>query len=132
VEARVSRPAAAGPSRWEEPQAAREARSARRRTRLAWAAYAVVLVAALASVVWRQTVGRERFRELEKVREEVAVAQAERDELTTRILELQRRDRIVRYATERLGMHVARDEEVVLLPVPTSAAARAKSAGGGR
>jgi len=38
----------------------------------------------------------------------------------------------VRYAAERLGMHVARDEEVVLLPVPTSAAARAKSAGGGR
>ena len=128
----MSRPAAAGPSRWEAPQAEREARAARRRARLAWAAYAMVLVAALASVVWRQTVGRERFRELEKVREEVAVAQAERDELTTRILELQRRDRIVRYATERLGMHVARDEEVVLLPVSTSAAARAKSAGGGR
>jgi cell division protein FtsL len=123
---------AAGPSRWEEPRAALEARAARRRARLAWAAYAVVLVAALASVVWRQTVGRERFRELEKVREEVAVAQAERDELTTRILELQRRDRIVRYAAERLGMHVARDEEVVLLPVPASAAARAESAGGGR
>jgi cell division protein FtsL len=123
---------AAGPSRWEEPRAALEARAARRRARLAWAAYAVVLVAALASVVWRQTVGRERFRELEKVREEVAVAQAERDELTTRILQLQRRDRIVRYAAERLGMHVARDEEVVLLPVPASAAARAESAGGGR
>jgi cell division protein FtsL len=84
----------------------------------------VLLVAALASVVWRQTVGRERFRELEKVREEVAVAEAERDELTTRILELQRRDRIVGYAQQRLGMHVARDEEVVLLPVPASAAAR--------
>jgi cell division protein FtsL len=90
--------------------------------------YAVILVAALASVVWRQTVGRERFRELEKVREEVAVAEAERDELTTRILELQRRDRIVRYAQERLGMHVARDEEVVLLPVPASAAPRPDSA----
>ena len=127
----MSRPAA-GPTRWEEPRAEREKRSARRRARLAWVAYAAVLVAALASVVWRQTVGRERFRDLEKVREEVAVAQAERDELTTRILELQRRDRITRYARERLGMHVARDEEVVLLPVPTSAAARAKSAGGGR
>ena len=128
----MSRPAA-GPSRWEAPRADAEARSRRRRSRLAWAAYAVVLVAALASVVWRQTVGRERFRELEKVREEVAVAQAERDELTTRILELQRRDRIVRYATERLGMHVARDEEVVLLPVPASAAPRPDSvAEGGR
>lgn len=119
----MSRPAR-GPSRWEEPRAALEARAARRRARLAWAAYAVVLVAALASVVWRQTVGRERFRALETVREEVAVAQAERDELATRILELQRRDRIVRYAGERLGMHVARDEEVVLLPVPAPAAAR--------
>jgi len=91
-------------------------------------AYAAVLVAALASVVWRQTVGRERFRELERVREEVAVAEAERDELTTRILELQRRDRIVRYAEQRLGMHVARDEEVMLLPVPATAAPRAGSA----
>lgn len=116
--------AAPGPSRWEAPRADAEARGARRRSRLAWAAYAVLLVAALASVVWRQTVGRERFRELEKVREEVAVAEAERDELTTRILELQRRDRIVGYAQQRLGMHVARDEEVVLLPVPASAAPR--------
>jgi cell division protein FtsL len=121
----VSRPAAAGPSRHERPRADREARSARRRSRLAWMAYAAVLVAALASVVWRQTVGRERFRELEQVRGDVAMAQAERDELVGRILELQRRDRIVRYAEQRLGMHVARDEEVVLLPVPASAAPRA-------
>ncbi len=123
----MNRPTAGGPSRHERPRADREARSARRRSRLAWMAYAAVLVAALASVVWRQTVGRERFRELEKVREEVAVAEAERDELTTRILELQRRDRIVRYAQERLGMHVARDEEVVLLPDPAPAAPRPDS-----
>ena len=123
----MSRPAA-GPSRHERPRAERAARSARRRSRLAWVAYAAVLVAALGSVVWRQTVGRERFRELETMREEVAVAEAERDELTTRILGLQRRDRIVRYAQERLGMHVARDEEVVLLPVPASAAPRPDSA----
>ncbi|SOD02565.1 cell division protein FtsL [bacterium JGI 053] len=122
----MSRPA--GPSRWEAPRAGAEARGRRRRSRLGWIAYAAVLVAALASVVWRQTVGLERFRELETVREEVAVAEAERDELTTRILELQRRDRIARYAQERLGMHVARDEEVVLLPVPGSAAPRADSA----
>ena len=128
----MSRPAA-GPSRWEAPRADAEARRARRRSRLGWAAYALVLVAALASVVWRQTVGRDRFRELERVREEVAVAEAERDELTTRILELQRRERIARYAEQRLGMHVARDEEVVLLPVPASAAPRPDSvAEGGR
>ncbi|HYH81313.1 MAG TPA: hypothetical protein VEX86_16030 [Longimicrobium sp.] len=113
---------AAGPSPWEAPRAASDARSARRRARAAWAAYALVLTAALASVVWRQTVGVERFRELQKVREETAVVKAERDELVTRIVALQRRERIVTYAQARLGMHVARDEEVVLLPVPASAA----------
>jgi cell division protein FtsL len=123
----VSR-AAPGPSPWEAPRRDAEARGARRRARLGWVLYAAVLVAALASVVWRQTVGLERFRELETVREEVAVAEAERDELTTRILELQRRDRIARYAQERLGMHVARDEEVVMLPVPAPAAPRPDSA----
>lgn len=120
-----------GPLAWEQPRAAAQARAARRRARLAWVAYAAVLVAALASVVWRQTAGLDRFRELEKVRDEVAAAQAEKDELSSRILELQRRERIVDYAQQRLGMHVARDEEIVLLPVPASAAARPDSAAGG-
>ncbi|HEU4557734.1 MAG TPA: hypothetical protein VFS20_07785 [Longimicrobium sp.] len=113
---------APGPLPWEAPRADADARRARRRARLAWAAYAVVLTAALASVVWRQTVGVERFRELQKLREDAAVARAERDELVTRILTLSRRERIVAYAQTRLGMHVARDEEVVMLPVPASAA----------
>lgn len=113
---------APSPSPWEAPRAATEARSARRRARLGWAAYAVILTAALASVVWRQGVGVERFRELQKVRDETAVVKAERDELATRIVALQRRDRIVAWAQARLGMHVARDEEVVMLPVPASAA----------
>lgn len=113
---------APGPLPWEAPRAGSEARSARRRARLAWAAYAIVLTAALASVVWRQTVGVERFRELQKLREDAAVARAERDELVNRILTLSRRERIVAYAQTRLGMHVARDEEVVMLPVPASAA----------
>lgn len=113
---------APGPSPWEAPRAAAEARGARRRARLAWAAYALVLTAALASVVWRQTVGVERFREVQALREEAAVVRAERDELVNRILALQRRERIVAYAQTRLGMHVARDEEVVMLPVPAGAA----------
>ncbi len=119
------RPPAQSP--WEAPRAALEARSGRRRAKLAWATYAVVLTAALASVIWRQTVGVERFRELQKVREETAVVRAERDELTTRIVALQRRERIVAWAQTRLGMHVARDEEVVMLPVPASAAPGAPS-----
>jgi len=113
----------------EQPRAAREARRARRRATLARLAWAAGLVLALGFVVWRQTVGHDRMAELEELREEIAVAEAEKGELVTRILSLQRRERIVRYARERLGMHVARDDEVVLLPVPASAA-RADSAAG--
>lgn len=108
-------------SRWEQPQAARELRRARRRSALLRLAWAAGLVVAMGLVVWRQTVGADRMRELEKVREEIAVAEAERAELQTRMLTLGRRERVVRYARERLGMHVARDEEIVLLAVPASA-----------
>ena len=115
-------PRAAGPQPWEAPRAGTTPRGERRRARLGWALYAVVLTLALASVVWRQTVGVERYRELQKLREEASVVRAERDELVTRILALQRRERIVAYAQTRLGMHVARDEEVVMLPVPAAGA----------
>jgi cell division protein FtsL len=108
-------------SRWEQPQGAREARRARRRSALLRLAWAAGLVTAMGFVIWRQTVGADRMRELEKVREEIAVAEAERAELQTRMLTLGRRERVVRYARERLGMHVARDEEIVLLAVPASA-----------
>jgi cell division protein FtsL len=108
-------------SKWEQPQAAREARRARRRSALLRLAWAAGLVMAMGLVIWRQTVGADRMRELEKVREEIRVAEAERVELQTRMLTLGRRERVVGYARERLGMHVARDEEVVLLAVPASA-----------
>ena len=111
----------AGPSKWEQPQAGREARRARRRAALGRLAWATLIVLALGTVIWRQTVGEDRMKELEKVREEIAVAQAEKAELQTRIVQLGRRERVVRYARERLGMHVARDEEIVLLAVPASA-----------
>ncbi|HEX8692489.1 MAG TPA: hypothetical protein VF746_08730 [Longimicrobium sp.] len=120
---------AARQPRREQPQAVREARRARRRSTLLRLAWAAGLVLALGFVVWRQTVGHDRMAELEKLREEIAVAEAERGELVMRILSLSRRERIVRYARERLGMHVARDDEIVLLPVP-AAAARADSAAG--
>jgi len=125
----VSRRPTGTPLPWEGPRADAEARAERRRRRLGWIAYAMILVAALASVVWRQTVGVERFRELQKTREEMAVARAERDELANRILQLQRRERIVAFAQQRLGMHVARDEEIVLLRVPASAARSGSAAG---
>jgi len=126
----VSPRRAPAPSPWEAPRADAQARAERRRRRLGWIAYAMILVAALASVVWRQTVGVERFRELQKTREEMAVARAERDEQASRILQLQRRERIVAFAQQRLGMHVARDEEIVLLRVPAAFAPRSDSAAG--
>lgn len=120
------RPAA--PLPWEQPRADADARAARRRRRAGWVAYAAVLVAALATVVWRQTVGVERFRDLQRVHDEVRLARAERDEAASHLLELQRRDRIVAWAQQRLGMHVARDEEIVMLRVPASAAPKPDSA----
>lgn len=101
----------------------REARRQRRRTTLGRLAFATVIVLAMASVVWRWTVGEDRFGELERLREEIRVAQAEKADLQGKILELQRRERITRIARDRLGMHVARDDEIVLLPVPASGTA---------
>ena len=108
--------------------AVRAERRRRRRAALLRLAFAAVVVLAMASSVWRWTAGEDRFRELEKVREELRVVRAEKEELQTRILALQRRERITRYARERLGMHVATDEEIVLLPLPASSEA-ARGAG---
>ena len=108
----------------------REVRRQRRRAAVKRGALIALVVAAMGSVVWRWTVGEDRIRELEKAREELRVAQAEKAELQTRILELQRRDRIARYARERLGMHVARDEEIVLLPVPAAGEERSRDTTG--
>jgi cell division protein FtsL len=40
--------------------------------------------------------------------------------MTNRLQALQTRARITRVARERLNMHVARDEEIVMLPVPAA------------
>ncbi|HEX8903650.1 MAG TPA: hypothetical protein VF771_02270, partial [Longimicrobiaceae bacterium] len=68
------------PLPWEQPRAAAEARRGRRIRRAGWVAYAVVLVGALSIDVWRQTVGHDRFRELQQVKDDVRAARAERDE----------------------------------------------------
>ncbi|MDQ3388006.1 MAG: hypothetical protein M3483_00735 [Gemmatimonadota bacterium] len=77
-----------------------------------------LLGGALASVVWRQTRGNDLQRQIRALGAETAVAESERLLLTTRIQGLQSRARVVRLATERLGMHVAADSEVVFLPLP--------------
>lgn len=108
-------------SPWEAPQADREARRARRRGLLRRFVFVALLAASLVSVVQRQTEGVARQRELTRIQNETGIAEAERVEWANRIQALQTRARITRVAQQRLGLHVARDDEVVLLPVPAAA-----------
>lgn len=108
-----------GPTPHELPQGERAVRRDRRRGRLRMLAWAGLMVGSLALVVARQTAGLERERQLTELRQVLAVAEAERLDLANRLQELQTRARITREA-ERLGMHVARDHEVVLLPLPAA------------
>ncbi len=85
---------------------------------LAWLA---LLPASFSYVVWRQTQAAEEERELARVRSERAVIEGERVEATGEIEALRSRARIVRVARERLGLHLPRDEEIVLLPVAADA-----------
>jgi cell division protein FtsL len=108
-------------SRWEEPQARRVEKRARRRGFLRRVFFILFVAAALVSVVWRQTEGVARQRELTRIQNETSIAEAERVEWANRIQALQTRARITRVAQQRLGLHVARDDEVILLPVAASA-----------
>jgi uncharacterized protein HemX len=122
VSAGVLREAAARrAARWETPRRDRDARRARVVRGLGNALLVAAVAASLSVVVWRQTEGTERQRELSRLREERSIAAAERTEWENRILALQTRTRITRVARERLGLHVARDDQVVLLPVPAAA-----------
>ncbi len=108
-------------SHWEEPQARRVEKRARRRAFLGRACFVLAVAASLTTVVWRQTEGVARQRELTRIQNETSIAEAERVEWANRIQALQTRARITRVAQQRLGLHVARDDEVVLLPVPAAA-----------
>jgi hypothetical protein len=108
-------------SPWEAPQAARAERRARRRGVLGRAFVVLSVAGALVSVVWRQTEGVARQRELTRIENETSIAEAERVEWANRIQALQTRARITRVAQQRLGLHVARDDEVILLAVPAAA-----------
>jgi cell division protein FtsL len=110
------------PTREEMPQGDRAARRERRRAKLRVVLFGGLVVGAFWTVVARQTAGYERERRLTELRQALSVAEAERLDLENRLQALQTRARITRVATQRLGMHVARDEEVVLLPLPEEAA----------
>lgn len=106
---------------WEAPQNARAEKRARRRGALGRLLLVLMVAGALVSVVWRQTEGVARQRELTRIENETSIAEAERVEWANRIQALQTRARITRVAGQRLGLHVAHDDEVVLLAVPAAA-----------
>jgi hypothetical protein len=108
-------------AQWEAPQAARAEKRGRRRAAVGRFFMVLFLAASLVSVVWRQTEGVARQRELTRIQNETGIAEAERVEWANRIQALQTRARITRVAQQRLGLHVARDDEVILLAVPAAA-----------
>ena len=72
-------------SHWEEPQARRVEKRARRRGFLRRVFFVLAVAASLVSVVWRQTEGVARQRELTRIQNETSIAEAERVEWANRI-----------------------------------------------
>jgi cell division protein FtsL len=106
-------------SRREMPQGDRAHRAERRRGRIRVLVWSALVLGALGTVLARQTAGYEAERQLSDLRQQLSVAEAERLDLANRVQALQTRARVVRLAAERMGMHVAHDDEVVLLPLPS-------------
>lgn len=75
-----------------------------------------VFVASLGLVTWRQSRAFEAHAELDDLRRQVSVAQAERIEIERAIQVLTSRTRVVPVAEERLGMHMPDVSEQVILP----------------
>lgn len=92
------------------------------------AGWLLLLLGSLFVVTWRQTRGLALEQALRDQETRRAVAEAERVELARRIAQLQSRSRVVRTASERLGLHLPTDAEIVFVPVRAPAAA--VSAGG--
>ncbi len=74
-----------------------------------------LLLASLSFVTWRQSRAFEALAELDRLRDEAAVARAQRSELMRRIQFLESRVRVVPEARKRLGMHMPSAEEMVFL-----------------
>ncbi|MDQ3556240.1 MAG: cell division protein FtsL [Gemmatimonadota bacterium] len=81
------------------------------------AGWLLVLLAAFATVVWRQTRGVALQRELRAIEADQGIAEARRLELVGRMHALGSRSRIVRVAGERLGMQLPDDRDIVLVPL---------------
>ena len=86
-------------------------------------AFTVILVFGALSmgVTWRQSRAFEMQKELDGLRQEVSVSEAERVGLEQLIQVLESRPRIVPKAREILGMHTPSGNELVLLLAPERA-----------
>lgn len=89
------------------------------------------LLAALTLVIWRQSNALETLRELDKLRDSRALAEAERSDLLRKIERLESRNHVVTSARDRLGMRVPLADEIVILPLQreSNASSRAIAAG---
>ena len=76
----------------------------------------LALLVSLPVVTWRQSRAFEALAELDDLRRQVSVAEAEVVELERSIQVLESRARVVPAARERLGMHIAASTELVILP----------------
>jgi cell division protein FtsL len=74
-----------------------------------------VFLATLVLVAWRQTRAYTLMSEIERVNGEIALANAEGDDLRQRIQYLESLERVVVDARVRLGMHLPTDAERVIL-----------------
>lgn len=81
------------------------------------AGFAVVaLLGALAMVPWRQSRAMEALGDLDEIRRQTSLVEAERVEMERTIQVLESRGRVVRQARQRLGMHTATAADLVILP----------------
>ena len=75
------------------------------------------LLGALTMVIWRQSQAFGTLRALDQLRDERALAEAERSELGRKIENLESRAVVVAAANARLGMRVPSAAEIVILPL---------------
>lgn len=81
------------------------------------------LLGALSAVIWRQSVALDTLRELERLRDGRALAEAERSDLVREIEHLESRAIVVASARDRLSMRVPFAHEIVILPLQQHAPA---------
>jgi len=74
-----------------------------------------VLLASLSLVAWRQARAMETLEEVDSLRRELTLGEAEMADLQRRVNVLESRGRVVAEAGERLGMRRASASEIVIL-----------------